>query len=70
MPISVVIFQGPTPELSRPILATHDPDIVRAVRQLLLAQLSDAPAVEAKVLPLNRVRSRNKSKRPAADADE
>jgi hypothetical protein len=50
MPLSLVIFDNPTPEEARALLATHDPTIIAAVRRLLLQRLGEEPG--ARVLPL------------------
>jgi hypothetical protein len=39
MPLFLTIFEGPTPDSAMPLLATHDPEILAAVRQLLLDRL-------------------------------
>jgi hypothetical protein len=52
MSLSLIILDGPTPTTARPILATSDPDILAAVRQLLLQRLVDTP--RGTVLPLHR----------------
>ena len=41
MSLSLVIFEGSTPEESIPILATKDPTIIAFVRQLLWSRLQD-----------------------------
>jgi hypothetical protein len=50
MPLSLVIFDNPTPEEARALLATHDPAIIAAVRRLLMERLGDEPG--ARVLAL------------------
>ena len=39
MPLSLVIFNNPTPYEAHPLLATHDPIIIAVVRRLLLERL-------------------------------
>lgn len=41
MSLSLVIFEGSTPEQSIPLLATKDPTIIAFVRQLLWSRLQD-----------------------------
>ena len=41
MSLSLVIFEGATPEESIPLLATTDPTIIAFVRQLLWSRLQD-----------------------------
>jgi len=52
MPLFLVILDGPTPQTSHPVLATHDPSIIAVVRGLLLERLEDKSA--GKILPLCR----------------
>ena len=41
MSLSLVIFDGSTPEESIPVVATKDPNIIAVVRQLLWSRLQD-----------------------------
>ena len=43
MPLYLTILEGPTPAEAHPLLATHDPAIIRVVRQLLMDRLAEAP---------------------------
>ena len=41
MALSLVLFEGATPEQSMPILATQDPTIIAVMRQLLFGRLRE-----------------------------
>lgn len=49
MAISLVIFEGPTPAKAKPILATRDPQIIAAVKRLILERLSDGAQEDSKM---------------------
>ncbi len=44
MSLSLVILDGPTPAEAHPILASSDPDIITAVRRLILDRLVVEPS--------------------------
>ena len=56
--LSLVLFDSHPPEGAQPILATHDPEIIAAVRRLLVARLRNdalpAPASRQKMLKITR----------------
>jgi hypothetical protein len=52
MPLFLTIFEGESPSEAQPLLATHDPAIIAAVRRLLLARLGHES--RGKLLPLPR----------------
>ncbi len=68
MPLSLVILEGPTPATSLPILATRDPHIINAVRELLLDRLVDRPA--GKMLSIKDARTRPQQEVDSCPDDE
>jgi hypothetical protein len=55
MPLSLVIFEDTSPDDAHPLLATHDPVIIAAVRRMLMERLGDprtAPVMQ--LVPSNR----------------
>jgi hypothetical protein len=44
MSLSLVLLDGPTPAEAHPILVTSDPNIIAAVRRLILERLAVEPS--------------------------
>jgi len=60
MSLSLIIYEHPTSDETHALVATHDPQIIAAVRRMLMVRLGEAPA--GNVLPLPRLARRRPSK--------
>jgi hypothetical protein len=43
MAMSLILYDGETPDRTRPVIATNDPSIVEAVCEILRSRLIDRP---------------------------